>query len=123
MKANYDSMPLVYEANGNGSYTYRWDIEEVERDNEDGTTSSSWNCLEVVVWAGVTKDKITQAVIESLWASDYEQKLINDYNLAKEGLCDEEEASLYIERYKSFLSERKSIKEQVTANCKTYGIA
>lgn len=85
--AIYDKKPSIYEANGDGSYTYRWDIKEVEipagADTEETTTK--WECQEVVVWGTVTSDKLTEAVINHLWPRDYEQKLINEYNAATMG--------------------------------------
>lgn len=43
--AIYDKKPSIYEANGDGSYTYRWDIKEVEipagADTEETTTNGS----------------------------------------------------------------------------------
>jgi hypothetical protein len=73
------------------------------------------------VWATVTREKITSAVIAALWDSDYEAKLVNDYNAAKEGVVGEE-GQKYISRYTAFLAERKSIKEQVSADCETLNI-
>lgn len=67
--AIYDKKPSIYEANGDGSYTYRWDIKEVEipagADTEETTTK--WECQEVVVWGTVTSDKLTEAVNNHLW--------------------------------------------------------
>lgn len=33
---HYDFKPSKLEANGNGSYTYRWDIQEVQVENHFG---------------------------------------------------------------------------------------
>lgn len=109
--ANYDSKPSIYEANGNGSYTYRWDIKEVEvpAQEDGGEPTKQWECKEVIVWATVTKNKLTAAVLSALWDSDYEAKLQNDYNAAKMGQA---EASC-IQKYEDFIRERKRIKKQV----------
>lgn len=117
MKVNYDSKPSVYEANGNGSYSYRWNITEVERENEDGTTTISWDCLEVVVWATVTKNKIVQEVIESLWDKDYEQKLTNDYNAAVLGVYKDADVEEKKDAYIMFLAEREAVKKQIKMDC------
>lgn len=125
--ATYDNKPSIYEANGDGSYTYRWNIQSVEvpagTDNEESTTK--WKCEEVVVWGTVTKDKLTKSVVTTLWANDYEKKLINDYNAAKEGVFGSvtgATAKAYIARYKEFLAQRKAIKEQVESDCATLNI-
>lgn len=123
----YDNKPLIYGANGDGSYTYRWNITEVEvpTGDETGATIQQWQCHEVVVWNTVTKDKLTEAVITTLWDNDYEAKLINDYNAAKEGVFGSASDSVvqeYISRYKNFLMERKATKERIAADCKTLNI-
>lgn len=124
MQAFYDHKPSVLEAVGNGSYIYRWDIVEVEQPahEEGGEPTTQWKCQEVTVWAPVTSNKITEAVISELWDSNYEQKLVNEYNAALLGLYDNDEAIVKIESYKTFLAERKAIKAQVDADCKALGI-
>ncbi|MEG1289741.1 MAG: hypothetical protein RSE25_05875 [Bacteroidales bacterium] len=128
--AMYDNKPAMYEANNNGSYTYRWDIKEVQvssgmRSEEDAATTTKLECREVIVWGTVTKDKLTESVVTTLWANDYEKKLINDYNAAKEGVFGSvtgATAKAYIARYKEFLAQRKAIKEQIESDCATINI-
>ena len=130
MIAIFDKKPSIYEANGNGSFTYRWDIKEVQistgmdaEQNEQTTTK--WECKEVIIWATVTANKITEAVICSLWSVGYEQKLINDYYAAKEGVFGSVtgvEAKKCIDNYKAFLASRKAVKEQINADCATLNI-
>ena len=120
--ASYDFKPSVYEANGDGSFTYRWDIIEVQRQTEeDGAEpTTSWECQEVVVWATVTKNKLTAAVLSALWDIDYEAKLQNDYNAAKIGQAD----ASCIKKYEDFIRERKRIKKQVDKDYREqFGIA
>lgn len=125
--ATYDNKPSIYEANGDGSYTYRWDIHEVEMpagaDMEETTTK--WECREVVVWGTVTSDKITEAVINLLWPGNYEQKLINEYNAASVGIYGAKtstEAQAKITAYKAFLTERHTVKQQIDEDCATLKI-
>ena len=120
--ATYDNKPSIYEANGDGSYTYRWDIQAVEvsagTDNEERSTK--WECEEVVVWGTVTSGKITEAVVNHLWPKDHEQKLINEYNGAALGLFGAKkstEAQNKIEAYREFLNKRKAIKLQIDTDC------
>ena len=112
--AIYDKKPSIYEANGDGSYTYRWDIKEVEipagADTEETTTK--WECQEVVVWGTVTSDKLTEAVI-------------NEYNAATMGIYGAKsstDAQPKIAAYKAFLSERAAIKRQIDDDCATLNI-
>lgn len=128
--AIYDAKPSVFEANNNGSYTYRWDIRQVEIPAESDTqheraATVKWECEEVIVWGTVTRNKITETVVTSLWPRDHEKKLINDYNAAKEGVFGDisgEEAQKYVEAYKAFLMARKTVKEQIDADCDTLKI-
>ena len=100
----YSERPSVFQTYENGEVQYRWDIEEV---------ISQWKCKEVTINSPIDKDKLTQAVITSMWDSELEKKLINDYNGAKAGLFDEETNQKYIDAYNDFLIQRKAIKEQI----------
>ena len=136
MLAFYDNKPSVLEAVGNGSYKYRYDI--TEKTPETVTTSSDdsnaqqgeqrtqWQCQEVTVWSPVTSNKITEAVItDYLGDSNYEQKLINEYNAAQLGLYGSntgEEAKKHIAAYTEYLSTRTALKAQVDTDCAKLGI-
>ena len=100
----YSEKPSVFQTYENGEVQYRWDIEEV---------ATQWKCKEVTINSPIDKDKLTQAVITSIWDSDLEKKLINNYNGAKAGLFDEETNQKYIDAYNDFLIQRKAIKEQI----------
>ena len=116
MQAFYDSKPSKFEAVGNGSYLYRFNIREVEVEASD-EQRKQWSCDEVTVWSPVSANKITQAAIGEKWDSDKEQKLINEYNAAQLGLLDGEEAAAKIAAYKAFLSARAELKQQIDADC------
>lgn len=123
----FDHEPVKYEPIGNGSYFYRWDIKEEHIEPEEGSEEPAvqWSSEEVVVWAPITANKITQAVIEQIWAVGYEQKLINEYNGAKMGLYgdpDGEEAQAKIDQYLTFLIERGKIKAQIDKDCEDLNI-
>ncbi|MDD4685134.1 MAG: hypothetical protein PHD45_07875 [Bacteroidales bacterium] len=104
----YSERPSVFQTYENGEVQYRWDTEEVISDN-----TSQWRCKEVTINSPIDKDKLTQAVITSMWDNDKEKKLINDYNGAKAGLFNTATKAKYIANYTTFLNERKAIKEQI----------
>ena len=108
----YSERPSVFQTYENGEVQYRWGIEEVISDNEENNTSQ-WKCKEVTIYAPIVKEQLIQAVITSMWDSDLEKKLINDYNGAKAGLFNEETNQKYINDYNYFLIQRKAIKEQI----------
>ena len=130
--ANYDSKPSKLEAVGNGSYLYRFNIEErteevhAEGQEEPISTRTSWDCEEVVVWSPLTSNKITEAVIGTLCPVSHEQKLVNEFNAANLGLVggskSSDEAKTAIARYKEFLEQRASLKSMVDADCEALGI-
>lgn len=136
--AFYDNKPSKLEAVGNGSYLYRWNIQEVKPESdeeketaaEDGTeaqaeNASQFSCEEVSVWEPLTSNKITEAVITSKWDANYEQKLVNEYNAAQLGLYGaktSEEAKAHIKAYTDYLTERAALKTQVDADCAEFGI-
>ena len=110
--------PQIWSAVGNGSYFYRFNIKEIEvpAQTEGEEPTKAWQYNEVVVWGPVTSDGVTKEVINAMWSKDAEQKYINDYNAAILGILDES----YIEAYKNFITQRKSIKEQVDKDYNEY---
>ena len=106
MVAYYEERPSVF-SKTNTQITYRWDIvEEINEENE----RSSYKCNEVTFYLPVSREKLTQEVINALWSNDDEKKLINDYNSAMI-LGDVESKDVL--RYKEFLIERNRVKEQI----------
>lgn len=128
MEAFYDSKPAKLEAVGNGSYIYRWNIQEIEKpatEESEIPAGNQWRCDEVIVWSPVTANKITEAVITSLWNANYEQKLVNEYNSAKLGLYGSTsgaEAKARVQAYTDYLAERKAVKVQIDVDCAEMGI-
>ena len=125
--AIYDAKPSKYEAVGNGSFLYRWNIEEIQvpENGDSETTVSKWQCEEVTIWSPVTANKVTEAVITTKWDNNYEQKLVNDYNAAKLGVygtTTSTEAKEKVAAYTDYLNERKALKEQIVADCAELGI-
>lgn len=118
MQAFYDHRPQVLEAYGNDIYRYRYDIEDIS--TEEGIQFSA---QEVKIYAPVSANKITAAVIADRWDSDYEQKLINEYNAAKLGLYPDEEAAAKEQAYQQFLSQRAALKKQVDDDCRELGFS
>ena len=129
--AFYDEKPSKLEAVGNGSYLYRFNIEEEtsEFQTEDGETTETrtqWKCDEVTIYEPLTANKITEAVIASICPATHEQKLVNEYNAANLGMVGgsktSEEAKERIAAYKEFLEYRNALKIQVDEDCAEIGI-
>ena len=126
MQVFYDNRPSILEKVGDGSYRYRWNISEVEMSNDimedNKETRTQWSCEEVIIFAPLSPNKITEKVIAELWDSNYEQKLLNEYNASTLGIYDEETATNKINKYKEFLRQREAIKHQIDKDCKTLNI-
>lgn len=133
MQAFYDNKPSKLEAIGNGSFAYRYNIQEAEKpaqsDNTEATeqaqAQTQWVCEEVIVWSPLSANKITEKVLTEKFENNFEQKLVNEYNAAQLGLYGEktgEEAQKRIQAYTDFLTERAALKSQVDADCAELGI-
>ena len=127
----YDHKPSKIEAVGDGSYRYRWNIEEevtevrAEGEGSAVETRSQWKCDEVIV-PRLDSNVITEAVIAYGWSGSREQKLVNDYNSAQLGLYGaktSEAAKAKIAAYTDFLESRNALKAQVDADCVELGIS
>ena len=126
MQVFYDNRPSILEKVGDGSYRYRWNITEVEMPNDmmedNEKTRTQWSCEEVIIFAPLSPNKITEKVIAELWDSNYEQKLLNEYNASTLGMYDEDVAKSKIDKYKVFLRQREAIKQQIDEDCKMLNI-
>ena len=88
-------------------------------------TETQYEYEQVVVWSPVTSNRITEAVITDRWPSNYEQKLVNEYNAANLGVYGaktSDTAKAKIQAYTDYLTERQTLKEMVDADCATLGI-
>lgn len=119
MNAYYDFQPEKLEKIVNNKYFYRWGIEQITVEREEGgEPTTQYKCNEIVFYGQPDSDTILKAAIESIWTNEDEKKLINDYNSAKEGLLDES----YIQKYLDFLNKRAEIKSIVDSDCAELGI-
>lgn len=133
MRVSYDHEPSTLEAVGDGSFRYRFNIEEktselfFESSEKPAVTRTEWLCDEVIVWGPLTSNKITEAVIASICPASHEQKLVNEYNAANLGLIGgaktSDAAKERIAAYKEFLQLRSELKATVDADCARLGIA
>lgn len=83
-----------------GLAIYRWDIQKEE---------SGYSCLEVSFAGAVTREKVTEKVIEAVYGHGYEQKILNDFNAAAAGILSPE----YKQPYLDFLNDRKTLKAEI----------
>ena len=76
--------PQVWSDVGNGSYLYRFNINEIEvpAQTEGEEPTKAWQYNEVVIWGPITSNAVTKEVMNAMWSKDAEQKMLNDYNAA-----------------------------------------
>lgn len=125
MTAFSTEKPSIFEAVGNGNYLYHYDIQECDSTEpaSDGQSKKMWRYEEETICPPLTSNRITEAVITGRFPSNYELKVINDFNGIALNLCsDEEEATAKAQRYQEYLSERARIKAIIDADCKTFNI-
>ena len=121
MKAIYDNIPAVFEKVGNGSYLYRWNIKEQTVENgNDNEKRTQYACEEVTLWPPLSANSVMESVITETYPSNYEQKLINDYNAVSLGVMEDEDGGI-VARYKEFLDVRATLKSQVDKDYHDFG--
>lgn len=111
-KSNSNIMLPILERHKTGVHIFRWDFEEVTRKNPEGEDEKSYEYYEVWVESGNPKTT-TEAVINALWGNGVEQKLMNDYNSAKEGVFSGDTATEAVDAYVNFLRERDRVKKLI----------
>ena len=126
MKTYSDNKPEVFELIGDGGYRYNYNIKKVEVDRlvtidcKSILKQTQWEYDNVLIYPPINKDKITRAVITNTWDSDFENKLINDYNAISLGIFSEQEVNEKLERYREFLTQRKELKEMINQDYQDY---
>lgn len=109
MVAFYDKKPSTIEAVGNGSFMYRWNIQEVVSEPKETNIEQSkqWRCNEIIVWSPMTSDKVINAVIRSEYSADQELSLVNKFNAYQQGLDVTSDIVAEYTGYLSFVAEVK----------------
>lgn len=130
MKSNSDVRPAAILPLGNGAYHYNYNVkartQETEpapqsNDDPDGITTIAMvesprivhDYDTVEVWGNPNYKDIVRAVIRAEVSETEEFGLINDYNAARAGLIEEEEAQKAEEAYTAHLRRVAEIKAMV----------
>ena len=99
----------------------RLEITEIIAANED-TDTPQWSATVIPTCEPLTQNKFIEAAMSLIYGNDYEDKLINEYNAAALGIYDAETSAAMVERYKTFLADRKSMKAEIERICIENGI-
>lgn len=87
-----------------------------EPTSED-TDTAQWSATVIPAFEPLTQNKFIESAMTLIYGNDYEDKLINEYNAANLGIYDEETSRAMTERYKAFLANRKSMKQEIERIC------
>ncbi|MBD5228878.1 MAG: hypothetical protein HDS69_02385 [Bacteroidales bacterium] len=131
MKSNSDVRPVAILPLGNGAYHYNYNVtartaepEPVPQSNDENTEGVEtavavvsprivYDYNTVEVWGNPDYKDLTRAVIRAEVSETEEFGLINDYNAARAGLLDDEEAEKAEAAYTAHLRRVAEIKAMV----------
>ena len=131
MKSNSDVRPVAILPLGNGAYHYNYNVtartaepEPVPQSNDENTEGVEtavavvsprivYDYDTVEVWGNPNYKDLTRAVIRAEVSETEEFGLINDYNAARAGLLDDEEAEKAEAAYTAHLRRVAEIKAMV----------
>ena len=125
-----DTMPekIIDLNDGKGGFVYNYGIQEVteevtvepaeEEEEAHPATVTKYRHNSVVMTAPKTQNHIIETLLTAKYPVNREQKLLNDYNAAKEKILPTSAKDGYLD----FLAEKNAIKEMVEADCAEYGI-
>ncbi len=130
MKSSSDVRPVAIQPLGNGAYHYNYNIQERTQDPEPVAQSEEdpdgaetmvndvsprvvYDYDTVEVWGVPNYKDLTRAVIRAEVSETEEFGLINDYNAARAGILDDEEAEKAEAAYTAHLRRVAEIKAQV----------
>ena len=101
MKAYYDQQPERLTIDNDGTYVFRWNIEEITEEER-----TQWQCDEVRCSGNPDIDKVKLAIIRDSYDADKEFSIINKYNSHQLGVTVNPDA---VENYRDYLNFLKEI--------------
>ena len=125
-----DTMPETFVDlnDGKGGFIYNFGTESFteevtaeQSDDEDepsSTTVTKYRHNSLVMAAPKSQNNIIETLLTLKYPANREQKLLNDYNAAKEGIL----PSSAKDGYLAFLADKKAIKDMVELDCEVAGI-
>ena len=89
---------------------------------DESTETPQWSATVIPTCEPLSQNKFIEAAMSLMYGNDYEDKLINEYNAAALGIYDAETSAAMVERYKTFLADRKAMKAEIERICIENGI-
>ncbi len=114
MKVYFSRQPNKFEPVGNGAFLYHWDIGSYINHINEEEEEINWYANEITIYPPFTLEKIKEAIITEVFPSNYEKKLINDYNESVIGIGKDLENKK--NQYIKFLYERDRLKSLIDAD-------
>ena len=100
MKAYYDQQPERLTIDNDGTYLFRWNIEEITEEER-----TQWQCDEVRCSGNPDIDKVKLAIIRDSYDANKEFSIINKYNSHQVGVIVNPDAVDNYTKYLNFLKE------------------
>lgn len=109
MKSSSNIKPKTFDAVGDGSWFYHYNVVDVDVVDVNGDKSIIYKYEEVRVWS-IDDNTLKDAVIRDRYTIGQEANIINNYNRFVLGLVDDES---FKTRYIDYLNEITAIKAMV----------
>ncbi|MDR1652043.1 MAG: hypothetical protein LBS01_00040 [Prevotellaceae bacterium] len=117
MKSNSDVRPPVLQDLGDGSWHYNYNIQEVQKTDENGTEKTAFEYDTVHIWGKPTYEALVPLVIAEQYNPSKETSLINKYNAYVLKLSTTQQDK---EAYKDYLAHTFEIKAMVKSDLNSY---
>lgn len=98
----------------------RLDIKEEPKQEEEST--AQYSAVVVYCYAPLSQNHFIENAMNEMYGTNYESKLQNEYNAALMQLYDPATCKAMIERYTTFLADRKSMKAEIESICLKHNI-
>ena len=105
----YDSKPSCIAAVGDGSYLFRWDIQEERIVVDEGVEVTQYSCCESTLSGVPEYGKCIVSVLRQDYSVDDELALVNKYNAYKQGIIDDASIEGEYAEYLSYVDKVKSM--------------
>ncbi|MBQ9253219.1 MAG: hypothetical protein IJ180_00425 [Bacteroidales bacterium] len=119
-KSEFSVRPQTLHKDTDGKTVYCLDIEEAEKEDEEGNKYKCFLAYVIIVPETATNSNVVKHAIKTLWSIEDENELQNNFVAGENKLfpttAENNEAKA---RYKTFLSEVIALKEQVRNDLKT----
>jgi hypothetical protein len=119
MRKTSEQQPKRLQINENGSWRWRWNIEEELIPGEEGSEDKTLYSYDELEGSGEpTLKNVTDSLVLSLWSIETQMELVTNYLEAKEGLLN----VAYTQPFIDFSKRRDRIKRDISKYFVEHGL-